>query len=256
MRQKFVIGNWKMHTTAAEAKLLAASIIKGVQSSKNLRVVICPPFPYLGIVAEELKGSSIGLGAQNLFPQKEGAFTGEVSPTMLRDLACNYVIIGHSERRMVLGESDTFIKQKILAALTAGLNVIFCIGETIAQREDGLTTQCLRRQLSLGLVGLSVEMLHQLIVAYEPVWAIGSNGHQATAEQAQEEHGVIRRYIAEMYGIAAAEALPIIYGGSVNPQNALALFSLDNIDGVLVGADSLNATDFLGIIDASTNPKS
>jgi triosephosphate isomerase len=171
---------------------------------------------------------------------------------MLIDLGCAYVILGHSERRQTLGETDAFINQKVIAALNAGLRVIFCIGETLAQRDAKLTEQILKQQLTHGFVGVFQEMLDRLIVAYEPVWAIGSNGHQATPKQAQKEHAAIRCCIGEMYSNKAAESVSIIYGGSVNPQNAPALFSQDNIDGVLVGADSLNTTEFLGIIHAST----
>ena len=255
MRQRFVIGNWKMYTTASEAKLLASALVKDIQTIEKVSVVICPPFPYLSIVGEEIKDSVIALGAQNLFPEKNGAFTGEVSPTMLIDLGCAYVILGHSERRQTLGESDAFINQKVLAALSAGLNVILCIGETLAQRYAKLTEQILKQQLNHGLVGVLEERLDRLIVAYEPVWAIGSGGHQATPKQAHNEHAAIRCCIGEMYGNKAAESLSIIYGGSVNPQNASALLSQDNIDGVLVGADSLNTIEFLGIIHASTMQK-
>lgn len=252
MRQKFVIGNWKMYTTASEAKLLASTLVNGIESNENVSVVICPPFPYLNIVGNKIKDSVISLGAQNLYPEKEGAFTGEISSTMLLDLGCAFVILGHSERRQTMGESDAFINQKVLTAMTAGLNVIFCIGETLAQRDAKLTEQSLKQQLTLGLAGLPEAKLAQLIVAYEPVWAIGSSGHQATPKQVHEEHAVIRRCISDIYGNKAAEALSIIYGGSVNPQNASALFHQDNIDGLLVGADSLNAAEFLAIVHAST----
>ena len=252
MRQRFVIGNWKMYTKASEAKLLASTLVKVINTIEKVNVIICPPFPYLSIVGKEIKDSAIALGAQNIFPKNDGAFTGEVSPTMLIDLGCAYVILGHSERRQTLGESNAFINQKVLAALRSGLNVIFCIGETLAQRDAKLTEKILKHQLIHGLVGVTEEMLARLIVAYEPVWAIGSNGHQATPKQAHKEHAAIRRCIGEMYGNKTAESLSIIYGGSVNPQNASALSSQDNIDGVLVGADSLNTTKFLGIIHAST----
>lgn len=248
MRQKFVIGNWKMYTTASEARVLASTIVKGIKANENVSVVICPPFPYLGIVGEEIEGSSVVLGAQNLFPEQDGAFTGEVSPTMLLDLGCQFVILGHSERRQVLGESDAFINQKVLAALSARLHVIFCVGETLAQRETKLTEHRLNQQLRLGLAGVPPEFVTRIIIAYEPVWAIGSGGHQATPEQVHEEHAVIRYCFGQMFGKKAAEELSIIYGGSVNPENASALFHQDNIDGVLVGADSLNAEQFLAII--------
>ena len=249
MRQKFVIGNWKMYTTSTEARIIASTLVKKVKNNENVSVVICPPFPYLSIVANELKNSVIALGAQNLFPKKEGAFTGEVSSKMLLDMKCEYVILGHSERRQGLGETDAFINQKVLTALSAGLKVIFCIGETLEQRDAELTEKILNQQLILGLVGLTEKMLNQLIIAYEPVWAIGSHGHQATPKQAHEEHAIIRHSFGQIYGSNSAEALSIIYGGSVNSQNALALFRQNNIDGVLVGADSLIATEFLAIVN-------
>ena len=249
MRQKFLIGNWKMYTTASAAKVLASTIVKGINANENVSVVICPPFPYLGIVGEELEGSSVALGAQNLFPAQEAAYTGEVSPTMLLDLGCQFVIIGHSERRQILGESDVFINQKVLAALSAGLHVIFCVGETLEQRETKLTEHRLNQQLRLGLAGVPPEFLTRMTIAYEPVWAIGSGGHQATPQQVHEEHAVLRHSFGQMFGKKAAEELSIIYGGSVNPESAFALFYQDNIDGVLVGADSLNAEQFLAIIN-------
>lgn len=248
MRQKFVIGNWKMYTTAREAKVLASTIVKGINAHENVSVVICPPFPYLGIVGEELEGSSVALGAQNLFPELEGAYTGEVSPAMLLDLRCQFVIIGHSERRQILGESDTFINQKVLAALSARLHVIFCVGETLEQRETKQTEQILNQQLRLGLAGVPLELITRIIISYEPVWAIGSGGHQATPQQVHEEHAFLRHSFGQVFGKKAAEELSIIYGGSVNPENASALFHQDNIDGVLVGTDSLNAEQFLAII--------
>jgi triosephosphate isomerase len=208
------------------------------------------PFPYLGIVGETLMGSGIALGAQNLFPEKEGAFTGEVSPTMLLDLGCQYVILGHSERRHKLGESDEFINHKVRVALAAGLYVIFCVGETLGQREANQTEMVLDQQLIQGLAGLSVDTLSHLSIAYEPVWAIGSHGHQATPQQAQEEHAVIRHRFGQMFGEHSALALAIHYGGSVSPENAAELFSQQGVDGVLIGADSLNASQFLAIVQA------
>jgi len=248
MRQKFVIGNWKMYTNASEARVLASTIVNGMNTNENVSVVICPPFPYLGIVGEVLEGSSVALGAQNLFPEQEGAFTGEVSPTMLLDLGCQFVVIGHSERRQILGESDAFINQKVLAALAVSLQVIFCVGETLKQRETKLTEHRLNHQLRLGLAGVPPELVTRIIIAYEPVWAIGSGGHQATPKQVHEEHAVIRHCFGKMFGKKAAEILSVIYGGSVNPENASALFHQDSIDGVLVGADSMNAENFLAII--------
>ncbi len=207
MRQKFIVGNWKMYTTAAVASRLAKAIVDGVGIEDRVSVAVCPPFPYLALVGEILKGSPVALGAQNLYPEKEGAFTGEVSPTMLLDLGCKYVILGHSERRHKLGESDTFINQKVRVALAAGLDVIFCCGETLDQREAGQTEAVLDRQLFQGLADLSPDTLTGLSIAYEPVWAIGSLGHEATPEQAQEAHALIRRRFGRMFEEKSAQHL-------------------------------------------------
>ena len=225
MRQKFVVGNWKMHTTAAEARRLAKAIVDGMGIEDRVSVAVCPPFPYLALVGEILKGSRVALGAQNLFPEKEGAFTGEVSPTMLLDLGCKYVILGHSERRHKLGESDAFINQKVRVALAAGLDVIFCVGETLDQRKAKQTEAVLDRQITQGLAGVSADTLPRLSIAYEPVWAIGNHGHHATPQQAQEAHAIIRRRFGQMFDEKPAQALAIQYGGSVKPENAAALLS-------------------------------
>ncbi len=250
MRQKFVVGNWKMYTNAAVASRLAKSVVDGVGIGDRVSVAVCPPFPYLALVGEILKGSRVALGAQNLYPEKEGAFTGEVSPTMLLDVGCKYVIVGHSERRHKLGESDTFINQKVRVALAAGLDVIFCCGETLDQRKADQTEEVLDRQLIQGLAGLSSDTLTRLSIAYEPVWAIGSLGHHATPQQAQEAHAVIRRRFGQMFDEKSAQALTIQYGGSVNPENAPALLSRHGVDGALIGADSLTAEQFLAIVRA------
>jgi triosephosphate isomerase len=250
IRQKFVVGNWKMYTTAADASRLAKAIVDGVGREDRVSVTVCPPFPYLGLVGEILKGSRVALGAQNLYPEKEGAFTGEVSPTMLLDVGCKYVILGHSERRHKLGESDTFINQKVRVALAAGLDVILCVGETQDQREADQTEAVLDRQLIQGLAGLSADTLTRLSIAYEPVWAIGGQGHHATPQQAQEAHAVIRRRFSQMFGEKSAQTLAIQYGGSVKPENAAALLSRHGVDGALIGGASLNADQFLAIVRA------
>jgi triosephosphate isomerase len=249
-RPKFIIGNWKMNTTFAEAGRLAKAVVDGMRMEDQVCVAICPPFPYLALVGEILKGSHVALGAQNLYPEKEGAFTGEVSPTMLLDVGCKYVILGHSERRHKLGETDGFINQKVLIALAASLNVILCVGETLDQRKTGQTETVLDRQLVQGLAGLSADTLPRLIVAYEPVWAIGSTGHNATPQQVQEAHAVIRRGFGQMFGQKAAQSLPIQYGGSVKPDNAAALFSRQGVDGALLGGASLIADQFIAIVQA------
>lgn len=250
MGKKLIVGNWKMYTTAIKAKELANSVVESMGIENSVTVVICPPFPYLDMVGEILQGSRIKLGAQNLFPEKEGAFTGEVSPTMLLDLGCKYVILGHSERRHKLSESDTFINQKVIVALAAGLDVIFCVGETLHQRESGQTEAVIQRQLMQGLANLSADKLSRLNIAYEPVWAIGNLGHHATPQQAQDAHAIIRRCFSQMFEEKSAQTLAIIYGGSVNPEDAAALLGQQGVDGVLVGADSLNADQFLSVIKA------
>ena len=250
MRQKFIVGNWKMSTTAADARRLAEAVVDGVGIEDRVSVAVCPPFPYLSLVGEILKGSRVALGAQNLYPEKEGAFTGEVSPTMLLDVGCKYVILGHSERRHKLGESDTFINQKVLVALAASLDVILCVGETLDQREADQTEAVLDRQLIQGLAGLSADTLTHLSIAYEPVWAIGGQGHHATPQQAQEAHAVIRRRLGQMFGEKSAQTLAIQYGGSVKPDNAAALLSRPGVDGALIGGASLNADQFLAIVRA------
>jgi triosephosphate isomerase len=250
MRQKFVVGNWKMYTTTAEARNLARAVVDGMGIDERVSVAVCPPFPYLALVGEILKGSRVALGAQNLYPEKEGAFTGEVSPTMLIDLGCKYVILGHSERRHKLGESDTFINQKVRVALAAGLDVILCVGETLDERQADQTEAVLDRQLIQGLAGLPADTLTRLSIAYEPVWAIGSLGHHATPQQAQHAHAVIRRRFGQMFGKKSAQALAIQYGGSVKPDNAAALLGRHGVDGALIGGASLNADQFLAIVRA------
>jgi len=253
MHQKFVVGNWKMYTTAAEARRLAQAVVAGLGLEDRVSVAVCPPFPYLALVGEILKGSRVALGAQNLYPEKEGAFTGEVSPTMLLDVGCKYVILGHSERRHTLGESDTFINHKVRVALAAGLDVILCVGETLDQRQADQTKAVLDRQLSEGLAGLSANTLTRLTIAYEPVWAIGSLGHHATPQQAQEAHAVIRRRFGQMFDERSAQTLAIQYGGSVKPENAAALLGRPGVDGALIGSASLDAEQFLAIVRAGTS---
>ena len=250
MRQKFIIGNWKMHTNSAEAGPLAKAIVDGVGTAPHVSVAICPPFPYLALAGGILKGSRVALGAQNLYPEKDGAFTGEVSPAMLLDLGCKYVILGHSERREKLGETDAFINQKVQFALAAGLDVILCVGETRDQRDSGQTDAVLNRQVAQGLAQLSAEHLSHLIIAYEPIWAIGSTGHDATPQQAQEGHAVIRRRFGQMFGEKSAQALAIQYGGSVKPDNAAGFLGRPGVDGAFIGGASLQADQFLAIIRA------
>jgi triosephosphate isomerase len=254
MRTLFIAGNWKMYTNAATAVELAGAVVKGVAKESRVRVAVCPPFPYLARVAEVVKGTVVGLGGQNVYPEKEGAFTGEVSPTMLLDVGCRYVILGHSERRHKLGENDAFINKKVHAALAAGLEVILCAGETLEEREANRTEKVLDTQLTGGFAGLKAEQLARMVLAYEPVWAIGT-GKNATPEQAQQAHAFIRGRVREMFGEKSASSLPIQYGGSVKPDNAASLLGQPDVDGALVGGASLNAAQFLSIIQEGLGVK-
>ena len=253
IRQKFIVGNWKMHTTAFEAEQLAKGVTDGLGSADHVTVILCPPFPYLALVGDMLKGSRVALGAQNMYPEAEGAFTGEVSPTMLLDLGCRYVILGHSERRHKLGESDRFINQKVVCALTAGLNVILCVGETLEQRNSKQTEAVLDRQLSTGLAAVPADLLPHLSIAYEPVWAIGNDEHHATPKQAHDAHLLIRRKLSEICGETWAHKMTVQYGGSVEPNNSAAFLGQPGIDGVLIGGASLKADEFLAITKAAAS---
>jgi triosephosphate isomerase (TIM) len=249
MRSKFIAGNWKMHTAAATARQLASSVVRGLGAEGRVKVAVCPPFPYLALVGDVLRGSPVALGAQNLYPEKEGAFTGEVSPAMLVDVNCKYVILGHSERRHKpeLAESDALINRKIHAALAAGLHAILCLGETLEERQAGRTEAVLLAQLAASLAGVDAPRMARVVLAYEPVWAIGT-GHSATPDQAQQVHAFLRQWVRETFGEETAAALPIQDGGSVNPDNAAALLRQPDVDGALVGGASLNADQFLAII--------
>jgi triosephosphate isomerase (TIM) len=250
MRKKFVAGNWKMYTNSASAEMLAAGVVKGLEGNSRVEVAVCPPFPYLALVAKALQGSRVALGAQNCYHEKEGAFTGEVSPQMLLDVGCTYVILGHSERRQKLGETDALINRKLQAALAAGLRVILCIGETLQEREANRTEAVLETQLTGSLAGIDAGQLARVVLAYEPVWAIGT-GKNATPQQAQDAHAYIRRRVGQMCGEAAAQQLIIQYGGSVKPDNAGSLLQQNDVDGALVGGASLQAEQFLAIVKAA-----
>lgn len=251
-RMKFVAGNWKMFTTAETGRALARAVVRDVPAPDRIRVAVFPPFPYLASIFEVLKNSSVALGAQNVYPEPQGAFTGEVSPAMLLDVGCRWAIVGHSERRHGLGEQNEFLNRKVRAALGAGLSVIYCIGETLAERNDGRTEQVLEVQLTQGLAGLSPVQLPRLVIAYEPVWAIGT-GVNATPDQAQSAHHFIRARVGRIHGEEVASRLPIQYGGSVKPENAAQLMSQPDIDGALVGGASLQADSFLAIVRAAIN---
>ena len=247
MRQRLIVGNWKMFTTAATARRLAADVVRGLGPEPRVRVALCPPAPYLGVVGEVLSGTAVALGAQNVYPETEGAVTGETGIGMLLDLGCRYVIVGHSERRHKLGEDDPFINRKVRAALAAGLEVIACVGETLEQRRRNETTACLESQLIGALARLTAEQVGHVVVAYEPVWAIGT-GVNATPEQAQEGAAEIRKLVKERFGEESARALLILDGGSVNATNAPTLMHLPDMDGGLIGHASLEADQFLSIV--------
>ncbi|MBX7103435.1 MAG: triose-phosphate isomerase [Gemmataceae bacterium] len=245
-RQKFVAGNWKMFTSAASGRALARAVAAGVTDDR-VRVAVAPPYPYLALIAECLAGSRVGVAAQNLYPAHEGAFTGEVSPEMLKDVGCKYVILGHSERRHGLGERNEFINLKVRAAIDAGLDVILCVGETLEEREKDHTQQIIWRQLYDALAGFDRALVHRLTIAYEPVWAIGT-GRTATPDQAQEVHAYIRGLARKAWDEQSAAALTIQYGGSVKAENARELMSQPDIDGALVGGASLKPESFLAIV--------
>lgn len=249
-RKKFVAGNWKMNTTLTEATALATAVAQGVGASTSVDVAVCPPYPWLLAVAQAIRGSVVALGAQDVSFEKKGAFTGEVSPAMLKEAGCRYVIIGHSERRHILGETDATVNHKVHTALEEGLHVILCVGETLAERERNLQERVFQRQVYAATAGLSEEQFSRLILAYEPVWAIGT-GKVATPEQAQQAHQNIRLRISQLYGEKIANALPILYGGSVTPENAAGLLSQPDVDGSLVGGASLKADSFLAIVRAA-----
>ena len=250
MRPRIVAGNWKMNTTRKTARELAQAVVAGAPKDPRVLTLLCPPFVYLRDVAEIVVGSHVALGGQNCHAQPKGAYTGEISAPMLADVGCTHVIIGHSERRHGLAESDGAINDKVHAALAAGLHVILCVGETKEERKDDRMERVFSRQVAAGLAGLKAAQLANLAIAYEPFWAIGT-GDVATPEQAQEAHAFIRSYIATSFGPALAERLPILYGGSVNAANAAGLFSRPDIDGGLIGGASLVAADFVAIAKAA-----
>ena len=249
MRTPFVAGNWKMNPgSIAESVTLAQAVAAGIGGTGGVNKAVCPPFVSLAAVADALAGSDIGVGAQNMHPEAKGAFTGEVSASMLAGL-CAYVILGHSERRQLIGETDAFINAKVAAALTAGLTPILCVGETLDERESGQAEAVVARQIAGGLDGLDTDAVGRIVVAYEPVWAIGT-GRSATPEIAQEMCAAVRQRTASMSSVAVADGVPMLYGGSVNPANAATLAAQSDIDGALVGGASLVADDFAAIVKA------
>ncbi len=248
-RRPLIAANWKMHKTLEEARTLAREVRRGLTWGLKAEVALAPPFTALAAVAAELSGSGIGLAGQDTFWERQGAYTGAISPVMLKDVGCRYVIVGHSERRQHFGETDHTVNRKLKAALEAGLCLICCIGETLEERQAEQTLERVARQLRDGLADLGALTGEQLVLAYEPVWAIGT-GLTATPQQAQEVHAFIRSLLRELVG-AAAEDVRILYGGSVTPDNAATLLAEADIDGALVGGASLKAASFLGIISAA-----
>jgi triosephosphate isomerase len=240
-------GNWKMNMRVAEAEALVRDLMAGLDGSEEVDVVVAPPFPSLYPVAQLLEGSPIGLAAQNLHWEASGAYTGEVSAAMLLDVGCKYVIIGHSERRQYFGESDETVSKRVKAALDAGLVPIVCVGEVLEERKSDRTWEVVGRQTRQALDGVSRTDMEKLIIAYEPVWAIGT-GETATPDQAQEVHAQIRGLVHELYDEAIAQGLRIQYGGSVKPDNVQGLMDKTDVDGALVGGASLKAESFLGIV--------
>ena len=251
MRKPYLAGNWKMNLERRSALALAQALREHVGDRSDADVAVAPPYVYLPDVVGALEGSPIRVGAQDVCDRTGGAFTGEVSAAMLKDVGCDFTIVGHSERRHVYGESDQLTNTKLHRALEAGLEVILCVGETIEEREAGATETTVRRQLTEGMAGVSREDLGRVTLAYEPVWAIGT-GHTATPEQAGDVHRYLRGLWAGLYDEDAAEALRIQYGGSVKPQNARELLSVEDIDGALVGGASLSPEDFRPIIDSAS----
>jgi len=249
VRKPLIAGNWKMNMLRDTSIALIHQLLDKSKLSDKVEVAVCPPSVYLHDVGAALRGSHIALGAQNMYHTEEGAYTGEISGKMLKDLGCRYVILGHSERRQLMGETDAQVNQKVHAALKVGLVPIVCVGETLDQREAGQTTAVVRTQTEGSLAGLTSEQAAGIVLAYEPVWAIGT-GKTATPAQAEEVHADIRALLTKLFGAETAQKIRIQYGGSVKADNAKELLSQPNIDGALVGGASLKADSFLPIIEA------
>jgi triosephosphate isomerase len=248
MRKPVIAGNWKLYKTTKEALELVNSLAELVKQTKGVEIIVAPVYTVLKDVSRALEGSRIHLAGQDCFWEEEGAYTGEVSPKMLGDAGCSHVIIGHSERRQYFGETDEFVNRKIRAALQANLTVLFCIGETLEEREADKTFVVLKKQVSGGLAGITKHQLGRIIIAYEPVWAIGT-GRTATESQAQDAHSFIREFLSGLYDKESAEAIRILYGGSVKPENIKGLMSRPDIDGALVGGASLKPESFAAIVN-------
>ena len=254
LRKKLIAGNWKMNKTPADGAALAAELVAVAGKLTEVDIVVCPPFVALESVGRTLEGSTVKLGAQNLHPEASGAFTGEISAPMLRALFTTHVILGHSERRSLFGETDAFINLKVLAAMKNQLRPIFCVGESLAEREAGATLKVVQTQLEAGLEGVSKEQAAGLIVAYEPVWAIGT-GKVATTDQAQEVHAFIRGLLTNLFTDTVAQRVRILYGGSMKPANAPELLAQKDIDGGLIGGAALEARSFVELVKAAVAAK-
>jgi triosephosphate isomerase (TIM) len=250
LRRKVIAGNWKMNKTAADGVALTKDIVAEIGREATVDIVLCPPFTALESVAHALEGQSIKLGAQNMHSEKSGAYTGETSAEMLRALFVTHVILGHSERRTYFTETDAFINKKVVAALANQLKPILCVGETLAEREAGSTLAVVQRHTEGGLAGVTAEQITSVIIAYEPVWAIGT-GKVATTAQAQEVHAFIRDLLTKLYGAPLAQKVRILYGGSMKPANAAELLSQKDIDGGLIGGASLEARSFIDLVKAA-----
>ena len=254
-RRPVIAGNWKMNKTVAEGKSLLLDILPLAEQAPDCDVVLCLPYLHLPMAVELAGNSRLKLGAQNVHWEEKGAFTGEISPKMLADLGVEYVLVGHSERRQYFGETDETVNRRTAAALAAGLKVILCVGETEVQRAQGVTEEVVSMQVKIALRGVPAEQLKNLIIAYEPVWAIGT-GQTATPQQANDVCCYLRWVVEELYEQQAASHTPILYGGSMNAQNAVELLAEEDIDGGLIGSASLKAADFAQIIAAAVKPAS
>lgn len=250
MRRYLIAGNWKMNTDRATGVALATAIAEKAAEAKEVDLLVCPPSVYLAPIAEAIAGTPVALGAQNMCCQDNGAFTGEISHSMLTDIGAEYVILGHSERRTIYGETDKNVNDKTHKALAAGLAPIVCLGELLEEREAGKTTEVIKNQFEGSLAGIEEAQITSVVIAYEPVWAIGT-GKVATPEQAEEVHADLRRLLTERYNAEIAEQVRILYGGSMKPGNAGELLSQPNVDGGLIGGASLKADDFLAIAAAA-----
>ena len=254
IRKKLIAGNWKMNKTSADAVQLASEIVLAIGKVTDVDIVVCPPFTALESTGKALDGSTIKLGAQNMHPEVSGAFTGEVSAPMLRSFFTTHVILGHSERRQYFGETDDFINKKVITALKNQLRPILCVGETLAEREAGSTLKVVQTQLEAGLEGVSKDLATTVVIAYEPVWAIGT-GKVATTEQAQEVHAFIRTLLTKLFGEQIAQKVRILYGGSMKPANAPELLAQKDIDGGLIGGASLETRSFVDLVKAAVAAK-